>query len=75
MVGASLALGGVSQLLTPVPLTPTGLDSPDDPRKSYSFSSIQNTSRAGAPVPIVYGEMIVGSVVISSGIDISQVSA
>lgn len=74
-VGASLALGGVSQLLTPVPLTPTGLDSPDDPRKSYSFSSIQNTSRAGAPVPIVYGEMIVGSVVISSGIDISQVSA
>ena len=74
-VGASLALGGVSQLLTPVPATPAGLDSPDDPRKSYSFSSIQNTSRSGTPCPIVYGEAIVGSIVVSAGIDISQVSA
>lgn len=74
-VGASLALGGVSQLLTPVPATPTGLDSPDDPRKSYSFSSIQNTSRSGTPCPIVYGETIVGSIVVSAGIDISQVAA
>ena len=74
-VGASLALGGVSQLLTPVPATPRGLDSPDDPRKSYSFSSIQNTSRSGTPCPIVYGETIVGSIVVSAGIDISQVAA
>ena len=74
-VGASLALGGVSQLLTPVPAAPGGLDSPDDPRKSYSFSSIQNTSRSGTPCPIVYGETIVGSIVISAGIDISQVAA
>lgn len=74
-VGVGLALGGVSQLLTPVPLTPGGLDSPDDPRKSYSFSSIQNTSRSGTPCPIVYGETIVGSIVVSAGIDISQVAA
>jgi predicted phage tail protein len=74
-VGASLALGGVSQLLSPVPVTPAGVDSPNDPRKAYSFSSIQNTSRSGTPVPIVYGETIVGSVVISAGIDISQVQA
>ena len=74
-VGASLVLGGVSQLLTPVPATPGGLDSPDDPRKSYSFSSIQNTSRSGTPCPIVYGETIVGSIVVSAGIDISQVAA
>ena len=74
-VGASLALGGVSQLLSPVPVTPAGADSPNDPRKAYSFSSIQNTSRSGTPVPIVYGETIVGSVVISAGIGISQVQA
>lgn len=74
-VGASLVLGGVAQLLTPVPATPTGMDSNSDPRKSYSFSSIQNTSRQGTPVPVVYGEMIVGSVVISAGIDIAQVAA
>lgn len=72
-VGASLALGGVAQLLTPVPTVPTGIDSEKDPRKSYSFSGIQNTSRSGTPVPIVYGETLVGSVVISAGIDTSKV--
>jgi predicted phage tail protein len=73
-VGATLVLGGVAQLLTPVPTMPTGADSNSDPRKSYSFSSIQNTSRSGTPVPVVYGEAIVGSVVISAGIDIVQVA-
>lgn len=74
-VGASLALGGVAQLLTPTPRVPTGPDTQNDPRKSYSFSGIQNTSRQGVPVPIVYGETIVGSVVISAGIDTVQVQA
>lgn len=70
-IGASLALGGVAQLLTPVPTmnSPTMTDTTKDPRKSYSFSGIQQTSRTGTPVPIVYGETLVGSVVISAGID------
>ena len=72
-LGTSLTLGGVAQLLTPVPVVPSGVDSPNDPRSSYSFSGIQNTSREGTPVPIVYGEMLVGSVVISAGIDTVQV--
>ena len=74
-VGASLVLGGVAQLLTPVATLPTGADSSKDPRKNYSFSGIQNTSRMGTPVPVIYGETIVGSVVISAGIDVSQASA
>ena len=74
-VGAGLVLGGVAQLLTPTPKIPTGPDTQNDPRKSYSFSGIQNTSRQGVPVPIVYGETIVGSVVISAGIDTVQVQA
>jgi predicted phage tail protein len=74
-IGTSLALGGVAQLLTPTPTLSLGTDSPNDPRKSYSFSGIQNTSRQGTPVPIIYGEMLVGSVVISAGIDVDQVSA
>ena len=74
-VGASLALGGVAQLLTPTPTVPQGADSQDDPRKSYSFSGIQNTSRQGTPLPRVYGRMIVGSVVASAGIDTVQVTA
>jgi predicted phage tail protein len=75
LVGASLALSGVAQLLTPTPTVPQGADTQDDPRKSYSFSGIQNTSRQGVPVPIVYGETVVGSVVISAGIDTVQVVA
>jgi predicted phage tail protein len=74
-IGASLALGGAAQLLTPMPTVPQGADTQDDPRKSYSFSGIQNTSRQGVPVPIVYGETVVGSVVISAGIDTVQVVA
>ena len=71
-IGASLILGGVAQLLTP---TPKISKDEGDPRKSFSFSGIQNTNRAGVPVPVVYGETLVGSVVISAGIDIVQVSA
>jgi hypothetical protein len=74
-VGASLVLGGVAQLLTPTPTVPQGADTQNDPRKSFSFSGIQNTSRQGVPVPIVYGETVVGSVVISAGIDTVQVAA
>jgi predicted phage tail protein len=78
-VGVSLVLGGVAQLLTPVPKigpTPnaTGSNTDQDPRKSYSFSGIQQTSRQGVPVPVVYGETLVGSVVISAGVDTVQVA-
>lgn len=70
-IGASIALGGVASLLTPVPK----MGDNTDPRKSYSFSGIQNTSRQGAPCPIVFGEALVGSVVVSAGIDVVQVTA
>ena len=75
LIGGALILGGVAQLLTPTPRIPTGPDTQNDPRKSYSFSGIQNTSRQGVPVPIIYGETIVGSVTISAGIDTVQVVA
>jgi predicted phage tail protein len=55
LVGASLIIGGIAQLLTPTPST--GTDE-GDPRKSFSFSGIQNVSRAGVPVPVVYGETL-----------------
>ena len=73
LVGASLILGGVAQLLTPVPKIPQGPDTDNDPRKTYNFSGIQQTSRQGVPVPCVYGLTLVGSVVISAGTDTVQV--
>jgi predicted phage tail protein len=74
-LGASLLLGGVAQLISPVPKIPQGPDTADDPRKTYNFSGIQQTSRQGVPVPCVYGLTLVGSVVISAGTDTVQVKA
>ena len=73
-LGASLVLSGVSEMLFPVP-KPKEFRSEEDPRLSFSFSGAQNTSRAGTPVPLVYGTMITGSVVISGAVDTQQVQA
>jgi predicted phage tail protein len=70
LIGGALIIGGIAELLTPVPKI-GGAE--DDPRKSYSFSGVQNVSRQNVPVPIVYGEMIVGSIVISAGISTDKV--
>jgi len=73
-LGASLALTGVSEMLFPIP-KPKEFKSEQDPQLSFSFSGTQNTSRAGTPVPICYGEIVTGSVVISGAIDTQQVQA
>ncbi len=73
-IGAGLVLSGVSGMLFPVPKMPE-FSSEQDPRLSFSFSGTQQTGRAGTPVPVVYGEIITGSVVISGGIDTEQVQA
>lgn len=66
-VGLALTLGGVSQMLAP---QPPGLGSSDSPnnKPSYSFNGPVNTRAQGNPVPLPYGELIVGSAVISAGI-------
>jgi predicted phage tail protein len=74
-IAVPLLLGGVAQLITPVPKVPQGSGSDNDPRKTFNFSGIQQTSRAGIPVPCVYGLTLVGSVVISAGTDTVQVKA
>ena len=66
LVGGSLILGGVAQLLAPTPTVPKFEDSPQSQLESFSFSGIVNTSRQGVPVPIVLGRAYAGSVVISS---------
>ena len=73
-IGSALVLGGVSDMLFPMQ-KPKEFSSEQDPRLSFSFSGTQQTSRAGTPVPIVYGEIFTGSVVISGGIDTEQVQA
>ena len=68
-VGIMLVLSGVAELLAPVPKTP---ESEEDPQNQFSFSGIQQVSRAGTAIPVCYGETFTGSVVISAEIDVAE---
>ena len=71
-LGLALVIGGIADMLSPTPKNP---EYEQDPKLSYSFGGVQNTTRAGTPVPIVYGEIFTGSVIISAAIDTEQVVA
>ena len=73
-MGASLVLGGVSEILFPVP-KPEKFENDQDPRISFDFGGTPNTSRAGTTHPIVYGEIMTGSTVISMNLTTDQVTA
>ena len=64
--GTGLVLGGVAQLLTKMPKAEGFKDSDD--LKSSSFSNLANMTAQGAPVPLIYGKMMVGSKVLSQGV-------
>tara|TARA_B100000212_G_scaffold335866_1_gene308432 strand:+ start:693 stop:1340 length:648 start_codon:yes stop_codon:yes gene_type:complete len=78
-VATDLVIDGVTSLIAPTPSVPTRnveeTFSQNDPEAvaSFGFSGISNVSIAGVAVPIIYGEVFTGSVVISSGIDTVQV--
>ena len=69
LVGGALILGGIAQMISPVPKPPREASQ----LESNSFSGIVNTVRQGVPVPIAYGRVFVGSAVISAGLDVDQV--
>ena len=75
-VGTSMIIGGVTDLIAPQN-TPQNISSVSDTdprmRGSYSFSGIQNVSTSGVPVPIIYGLVFSGSILISSGTDTAQI--
>ena len=70
------ALSLASDLLTPdIPTNNVSSVGDTDPsiRGSYNFTGIQNVSSSGVPVPIIYGLVFSGSIIISSGTDSTQV--
>ena len=75
-IGTSMLIGGVTELISPTqPASNISQVGDTDPsmRGSYSFSGIQNVSNAGVPIPIIYGSVFTGSVIISAGSDTAQV--
>ena len=58
-LGVGLAMSGVTGYLTP--------DSPSEAGDSYLFDGPQNNVKQGVPVPLCYGQLIVGGAVINFG--------
>ena len=77
-IGTSMIVDGVTSLLSPQQTTvsPTGRMNSLDPSafaSNYSFTGLTNVSKAGVPVNLVYGEILVGSIVVSNGVDTVQI--
>lgn len=71
-VGLMLVMGGISTLLTPKPKMNKPTDTERD--QSFLFGGSTNTAGQGVAVPIVYGRVRAGSVVVSAGMDVEQIS-
>jgi len=65
-IGLSMVVGGVVGMLTPVPKMKVQ-DSPEN-TPSALFNGPVNTTAQGHPVPVLYGELFIGSAVLSAGI-------
>ena len=74
-VGVSMIVGGVVEMIAPQPSLDIPSISDIDPRirGSYSFNGIQNVNSSGVPIPIIYGLVFSGSILISSGVDTAQI--
>ena len=76
-LGTSMIIGGITDLIFPQN-SPQNISSVSDIdpsiRGSYSFSGIQNVSSSGVPVPIIYGRVFSGSIIISAGTDTAQIT-
>jgi predicted phage tail protein len=66
MVGVALAVAGVATLLSPKQQDPYN-------QASFTLSGPGNSYAQGNPVPLVYGEVIVGSQLVSGSLDIEQI--
>ena len=71
-IGTSLIINDVTNYLTPKPKPMSSLE-PEDATVNFAFSGVTNVSRAGVALPLVYGEIFVGSINISNGIDTDQI--
>lgn len=66
-VGAALLLGGVAQMLTKMPEMKMGTEK--EKKQSTAFSNLSNMAAQGKPMPLAYGRMRVGSLIISQGVE------
>lgn len=68
-MGASMLLGGVAQMLTKMP-SMGGVGKEAEKKSSTSFNGLQNMAAQGQPIPLAYGRILVGSMIISQGVEV-----
>ncbi|AUI65633.1 MULTISPECIES: tail assembly protein [Glaesserella] len=68
MMGVSMMLSGVSMMLTKTP-SMGGIGSDSDKKQSSGFGNIQNIAAQGQPVPLAYGRIRCGAMIISQGVE------
>jgi len=88
-IGASMILGGVTQMLSPQPdigvggvsnrsnlqaTRPESVNRGADGQQSYAYLGAQNTVGVGATIPVAYGKVLIGSHVISADVDVADES-
>ena len=72
-IGVNMLLTGVTDMLTPDP-KPFAANRQVDPQDpNYNFTGLLNNSKQGVPINIIYGEILVGSTVVSSSVDTFQI--
>jgi predicted phage tail protein len=71
-LGASMAIGGVAEMLAGTPKMSDYSQAEVAQRPSFVFNGAINTVAQGGPIPLVYGRYLVGTTVISAGIEVAQ---
>ncbi|EGT4367387.1 tail assembly protein [Cronobacter sakazakii] len=67
LMGGSMMIGGVVQMLSPQPGGLASRQAPDN-APSYAFGGPVNTTAMGNPVGLLYGEREIGGAIVSAGI-------
>lgn len=67
-LGIAMMAGGVAQMLTKTP-SMGGMGSESEKKQSTAFSNVQNMAAQGQPVPLAYGRIRCGSMIISQGVE------
>lgn len=70
--GIALVAGGIIQMLNPPPKAGDPSERPENKPSTY-YDGVVNTLAQGHPVPLGYGQMLVGSAVISAGLIVEEV--
>ena len=72
--GFNQAKGGVTSLFSTTPVTPDYATRAEaDERPSFLYDGATNTSVQGLPVPVIYGRVRAGSIVVSAGLSSEKI--